>query len=194
MLYGPGLIQSRVVNFQFAHIITFLNRLPDDFIQKMTPEGSDKPAKKALHIQLHFFPDPDQHGMISRLRRWLNRLATEKRGAHIEVRYATDELMDDGDFKRVDKRVVSGAMIPYAKESVQCKEGDKIWGALFQRCFTERQALLVDNHLHLRGHFRNSKMKRTVRPNQYEGLRRRFNRLATSKRGIGIWTRYLAPR
>lgn len=118
------------MNFQFAHIITFLNRLPVDFLQKMTPEGSDKPAKKPLHIQLHFFPDPDHHGMISRLRRWLNRLATEKRRVHIELRYATDELMDDGHFQRVDKRVVSGAMIPYAKASIQYREGTKIYGAL----------------------------------------------------------------
>lgn len=77
------IVQTVVKNFRFAHIITFLNRLSDIELERMTAVN----ATRTLLITLEF---PDEYPDLPQLYRWLNRSEhPTKKGAKIDFQYVS---------------------------------------------------------------------------------------------------------
>ncbi|CAK4027213.1 Hypothetical predicted protein [Lecanosticta acicola] len=102
--YGTTPLHTEVINYNFAHIVTFLNRIPDPQLKKLTPkkDEADKQKKRSLVITLSFCNDmalPDNG-----LTRWLNRVADpDKRGTDIEIHYSvgTNNSSEHWDYDQV---------------------------------------------------------------------------------------------
>lgn len=84
-------IRTTVVDFEFGHIITFLNRLTEGLLDKMKAGEEDKAPKRNFTITLQHL---DKHVEDDKtLRRWLNRMEVpEKKGTNIDFRYICSPL------------------------------------------------------------------------------------------------------
>lgn len=79
------IIQTTVRDFQFGHIITFLNRLSEVLLKRL--ETQDAMPQRTIEIDLILTQGGRNEALRSGLERWLNRMGTEKKGAKIEYRY-----------------------------------------------------------------------------------------------------------
>lgn len=85
MLYLTApIIRTAVRNFDFRHIVTYLNGLSDMEIQRLGAE--DKPAQHEMRIELEI--TTDRNTKPEYLPRWLNRVEHRtKKGTHVDFKY-----------------------------------------------------------------------------------------------------------
>ena len=76
-------IQTKVVDFDFRHIVTFINRLSTSEVNALP--NATKPGTRRIDVTLVFSNNPADHYL---LRRWLNRAGhPTKKGTMLDFRY-----------------------------------------------------------------------------------------------------------
>lgn len=92
MIMSPPVIQARVRNFNFSSLISFLNRLSEEELYKLTTDT--RSGTRVMKIQLEFHvPGAGGRSPSNSLERWLNRAdQPTKKGVNVEFEY---EWLDD---------------------------------------------------------------------------------------------------
>ncbi|KAF2171378.1 hypothetical protein M409DRAFT_18494 [Zasmidium cellare ATCC 36951] len=92
MIMSAPVIQTRVRNFNFSSLISFLNRLSDEELYKLTTDT--KYGTRVMKIQLEsHIPGAGGRSPSNSLQRWLNRAdEPTKKGVNVEFQY---EWLDD---------------------------------------------------------------------------------------------------
>ena len=82
-----------VRNFDFAHVVAFLNKCSTHQLAQFTRSAASKSPERIIHFRLDYFPHPlqDQRPLHKSLHRWIARAASPgKKGAGIDFRYSCD--------------------------------------------------------------------------------------------------------
>ena len=127
VLFYASEIVMTVKNHNFAHVVTFLNRLSEaqlNQLRKLGPEASEKDgkarAKCQIVILLHYTARAKES--TKHLHRWLDQFdVPEKRGKEIEFQYVGDRTYRCGGYQQMPKRMAMATASQRWKE-----EGKKI--------------------------------------------------------------------
>ncbi|KAK3725029.1 hypothetical protein LTR37_000539 [Vermiconidia calcicola] len=117
-------IVATTKDFDFGHVITFLNRLSEDELK--TLPGTTQAPTRHIHVDIHLSRHADHYE--NHLTRWLNRLDhPTKRGSCIEATYAIS-----GSSKEVLLRLATllRRILRHQEEGRGKTEGRKTWVAL----------------------------------------------------------------
>lgn len=129
LLYAPT-ITTTVKNHNFAHVVTFLNRLSNAQLARLSsrdPQAADRGMKRKRKIGIILSYSAGAKDSRAHLNRWLDRFdMPDKRGKEIEFEYTGDGTYDNGGRKQR----------PYNRTSASerwSEEADKIRRAGRQR-------------------------------------------------------------
>jgi hypothetical protein len=140
LFYAP-VITTTVCNHNFAHIVTFLNRLSEAQLAKLSTHGpgvaqaDDAKPKRKIRILLSY--SGRALDIRVHLHRWLNRFdSPDKRGKEIEFEYAGDGTYENRGYKQKSK-VRASASERWNEEAAKIREAAHIGGRVFDawRCY-----------------------------------------------------------
>jgi hypothetical protein len=105
VLFFAPVITTTVRNHNFAHIVTFLNRLSQAQLARLSSRGASaeegRNAKATRQIRIVLSYTAGAKDSRAHLNRWLDRFdAPEKRGKEIEFEYAGDGSYQNGGYKQ----------------------------------------------------------------------------------------------
>jgi hypothetical protein len=116
LIYAP-VIKTTVRNHNFAHVVTFLNRLSEAQLKKFKSDAAAGLCRRKIRITLTY--SNTKQSTKPQLNRWLDRFDDpNRRGADIQIEYVLDQASwGDGGYKqKVEGRATSG---PRSKEETR---------------------------------------------------------------------------